>query len=1278
VPHHQIVAALLVLFFSALTHPAFAQNARTSKCPPAVPPLECEVRKATDDYFALLEKKDWGALSQMGLETRYSYEIPRQGENLSLRLLEQLLGPLKIETMTYTVSEVSADPDEVKVRYTMQLRATVPRSGKTAINVSGAQRVLEWKRGFCNCPETGMSAWMLKRDAFSPDGLADAYLRARTDEERKFILNGLEKPVLEETAGELQRQGIELINSENYRGAFNILKQAQDIHDKIKYQERLSSQLDVEDYERRIKEAGTARNGHALASLLKDAAGRYAELKESGRARSYLETSLRLFKEANDGVSVAEVYKELAELQMEDGDYLSAVAGLQKSVDQYLDVVAAGGSLNESATSDLADAAGELFLFYELQGHDDDAARVVGNVQKALPDEYKALFMFGRGLFQWLRGQSSPAFDNNEKAFELLGKLPRTESGDVEGGLAGVSIFLSLAYSMQGDHTKAAINLRRAKEVILKWKTTDPEAAEMGDMPEVFVKLIEALFYGAEGSEEVLLSHFEKVIPQISAAASDVAQPQLPLGEIDVPEMLNLASMEYLRQEKYETALQCLFQALSMAEASEDKMLPALIHQHLAFVYAARGDNAKAQEHFETSLRLNEELHAPLYAAAIGRLMAGVDLLALASAYEEAGNYAAARTDYQKLLEMLGPFVLINPELHKDIAETYYAEHRYDEAISELDKGIAIAKSVGMRYFLWELYQLSGRTHWANNEPALARRDLEASIAEVEAMRRTVVGGEVVIQRFFEDKLSPYHDLIELLLQQGNCDEAFAYAERSKSRALLDVLKRGRKYTRNFMSPAEQGEEASLRRKLIMLNRRVEQETYRESGPGRLDTARGARAEARLDYELFRAGLYVAHPELATAPVQEAVKVEELRDLLPSPDTALLEYVVTGYNAYLFVVTSEADPRPRGGPGGAPPLSPKCRAYPLEINGGDLEEAVSDFRVRVSHPEGVLQKQARGLYDVLLRPAQQQLDGKKTLVIVPDGVLWDMPFQALKPKADRYLLQDSVIYYAPSFTALREMRRARYARAAGTSVRDPGAVGDSAVGPRQGLTLLAVGNPVLSGGREALQGTGDLAKRLEALYGKANTRVYTGAEADEERIKNEAGSYKVIHIGTHGVLDNQNPLYSYVLLSQGQQEGASAASSPEAVPLDLSRDLSKDGLLEAWEIMDLDLNAQLVVLSACETARGRVGDGEGLVGLSWALFIAGSPATVASQWKVDEQGTNELMYSFHKNFVSGVRTAHASGAAAAALQQASLKLLESSEYKHPYYWAGFVLIGDGS
>jgi CHAT domain-containing protein len=119
----------------------------------------------------------------------------------------------------------------------------------------------------------------------------------------------------------------------------------------------------------------------------------------------------------------------------------------------------------------------------------------------------------------------------------------------------------------------------------------------------------------------------------------------------------------------------------------------------------------------------------------------------------------------------------------------------------------------------------------------------------------------------------------------------------------------------------------------------------------------------------------------------------------------------------------------------------------------------------------------------------------------------------------------------------------------------------------------------------------------------------------------------------------------------------------------------EDGLLEAWEIMKLELKADLVVLSACETARGRIGAGEGMIGLTWALFVAGSPATLVSQWKVDSLATKELMLDFHRNLRTGIGNPQSRFVKAEALRQAALKMMRTPNYNHPFHWASFVLIG---
>lgn len=176
---------------------------------------------------------------------------------------------------------------------------------------------------------------------------------------------------------------------------------------------------------------------------------------------------------------------------------------------------------------------------------------------------------------------------------------------------------------------------------------------------------------------------------------------------------------------------------------------------------------------------------------------------------------------------------------------------------------------------------------------------------------------------------------------------------------------------------------------------------------------------------------------------------------------------------------------------------------------------------------------------------------------------------------------------------------------------------------------------------------------LKGIWG-SSSRILIGASARKNVFRSEASKYNIIHFATHGILDDASPMYSRLVMARAEN------------------DPNDDGLLEAREIMQLDLHADLVVLSACQTARGRVGAGEGMIGMSWAFFVAGVPSMVASQWKVDSASTARLMIDFHKRLRDETTDPHTK---ASALQKAALALMKDPRYRHPFFWAGFVILG---
>jgi len=547
---------------------------------------------------------------------------------------------------------------------------------------------------------------------------------------------------------------------------------------------------------------------------------------------------------------------------------------------------------------------------------------------------------------------------------------------------------------------------------------------------------------------------------------------------------------------------------------------------------------------------------------------------------------------------------------------------------------------------LWNAQELIGNALESLGQPAEAQRYFLASINTIERLRREVAGGQQQ-QTYLENRLGPWLGMVSLLISQKNYSEALAFAERSKARVLLDTLQGGRANLRESLSTEEHQAEKTQRLKLVELNSRLTSELRRDKPDApRIAALRTDVEKARLEYEALETSLFAAHPELRLRRGQASIiTTDEIGRLLQDTMSALIEYVVGEDRTYLFVITKSE-----------PTREVQVRAYTIPIRKEELARQTETFRVQLANRDLGFSATGHKLYDLLVRPAQAQLSGKTNLVIVPDEKIWELPFQALLTESGQYLLEKSSVSYAPSLTVLGEMSGHRKRDA-----RSPDPI------PSR-YSLLALGNPdigketidkaLLTVSDEKLAPLPQAAREARALgqlYGASQSKVYVGAEAREDRFKAEASQARVLHFATHGILNNTSPMYSHLALSQGSA--------------------GEDGLLEAWELMQMDLHAELAVLSACETARGRFGPGEGMIGLTWALFMAGVPATLVSQWKVDSASTRELMVNFHQlarpTAVSTARIAKAE-----ALRRAALKVMKNPGTRHPFYWAGFVMYGE--
>ena len=761
------------------------------------------------------------------------------------------------------------------------------------------------------------------------------------------------------------------------------------------------------------------------------------------------------------------------------------------------------------------------------------------------------------------RGRSATVIDNLARIARTLGDYAKglelsqraleiRTALEDREGIARSLNSLSESYRQQGNYTAALAALRRSLDLYNAVGVVHSTAETLNNI---------AVVYEAQGNYPQAASYLRKALALNDAkvgSASLTAEIQTHLGEV------------FFAQRDTVRAVRALTRSLAISARGGFKPQAADAGLALGRVYTALGQPQRAAQALERVRRFREET-----GDRGGRAEA---LVALAEADRRRGRYRAALA----------------------------------EAIEARD----LAEAMELVEVRWTALTAIGRIDVALGRRDEAGRAFEQAIEVVEDLRAQNRGNEETRRQFFADRLAPYHERIALALAGGQTADAFYFAERSKARALLDVIRGDRMPVTRAMTAAERGHETALRTALNSVNSEV-QLAARAQPPDaeRVATLQRKRDSRRLAYEEFQGGLYAAHPELqvnrAAAPV---VHAPEAQRLLPDASAAIVEFVAGPVRTHAFVLSASG-----------------IRSVELAAGTPELGRQVRRFRDQLAHRDLRATESAQSLYTLVLGPMRDLLQGVTDLVVVPDGVLWDLPFQALQPRAGRYLIEDAAVSYAPSVTVLREAMRRR---------------ADSRAQP----LMLAFGNPT---GPDPLPETEQEVKQAGAAYGAAS-RVFVGADATEERWKAEAPKYGVLQLATHGVVDNASPMYSHLALAR---------------PVAGDRE---DGLLEAWEIMNLPLRASLVVLSACDTAQGQVAPGEGLIGLMWAVFVAGSPSTLVTQWSVESASSTLLVGAFHQEWRGGAGVSKAR-----ALQRAAIRVLRTRGFDHPFYWAGFILAGDG-
>ena len=281
-------------------------------------------------------------------------------------------------------------------------------------------------------------------------------------------------------------------------------------------------------------------------------------------------------------------------------------------------------------------------------------------------------------------------------------------------------------------------------------------------------------------------------------------------------------------------------------------------------------------------------------------------------------------------------------------------------------------------------------------------------------------------------------------------------------------------------------------------------------------------------------------------------------------------------------------------------------------------------------------RELKELHQLLIKPIEDLLptNPDEPVIFVPTDALFYLPFAALVDEEGKFLIEKHTIVMSPAITVLETTHKQR--QNLSSSAQD----------------IVIVGNPQMpklatSPGEEPqpLASLRYAEKEAIEIAKMFNTSALIGANATESTVVERLKTARIIHFATHGIVDNIQPLNSSVALTPGGSE---------------------DGLLTADEIFDLKLNAELVVLSACDTGLGRL-TGDGMIGLSRSFLNTGVPSLVMSLWAIDDRKTSQLMVQFYQNLQTTPNKAQ-------ALRQAMLTM--KNQYPDPYYWAAFTLIGE--
>jgi CHAT domain-containing protein/Tfp pilus assembly protein PilF len=843
-------------------------------------------------------------------------------------------------------------------------------------------------------------------------------------------------------------------------------------------------------------------------------------------------------------------------------------------------------------------------------------------LERALPlweelgDSYhQSLVLYHLAIGRYLTGRLDEAIELYQKA------LPLTQSAILTTRIWNG---IGNAYSARGESRKALESFDTALKIAEDGGDRGAEATALTSAGNI---------YQRRGEPQRAFRNFQ------SAFEINQQDPDLQPAVGKVLLQIGSVNMDLGQTEEAFAAYQ---RALESSQGSEGAWVMANALWSIGRVDRVRGNPRDALEHLGKGLEIAVNAKIDRTQAAIHHEI-GVTQLDLRQFPEAVSSLEKALPLRQKT-DRLGEALT-----RQALGKAWLEQGSLPRAGSFLDEALKIADDVGAPLIRSSIHYDLARLRRREARLPDALSEIKTAIALLEAVRSDL--SEDRLRTSFFASRRPYYDfLVDLLMElerrepgRGYEGEALRASEKGHARGLLDLLSQGRVELTRGIDPDLRRREAEVNARLSQIQSSLVEERS-DTRKGRapvISTLSSSLQEALREQRDVETEIETRSPRYYQLRYPSSLGPTDVQRLLPSRDSVLLEYFLGEQGSYLFVVTA-------GG----------LTAHPLSLSAEEISREIGRIETGFK-PGGLLsfayKQAAYRLYQTLIAPAREELAGKRHLLIVPDGALSALPFEALLTRPAqggaaglRYLLYDFSVSYIPSASVLSSLSLQRPAVAVGgTALRFVAFAPD--YGPAQGQEQVksasgSVREAAVPGSSELpeLVGARDEVQEIARRYPPNTAKVFLGRDASRENVQKGPLISDHIHFAGHGLTNDEHPEDSALVMS--------------------------DGLLRVSDIFNLELKTDLVVLSACRTAGKQVA-GEGLVGLTRAFLYAGSPSVVVTLWQVVDSSTSDLMRGFYESLDQTRDKAE-------ALRQAKIRIIQrQGRLALPYSWAPFILVG---